>query len=1088
MEKYLRLRQFSLWFSFVITLALSANAAFLFMVQRSYQDVVLVQEHRQKAMALAYDLRQETEQLTLLVRAYVNTAQTRYLTYYYDILAIREGDKPVPENYTSNAYWDDVIAGTIEHKFSETAVPYSLPERMRMLDFNPIEFAALSNVSKATQDIKELEMIAFAATQGLYDTKTGEFVSDGKPNLSFANQLVHSEQYNQRKSQLAKAVGHFVQIVDENTHQQIENETNELKLWILLSLGNVAFGFILVVLASQVLRQRVLKPIALLSKAADKLAKGDYSTRAGIGIRDKSKYTGSVAELIALGTAFNTMAQAIEDDISLRDQNRHELELANQKAEEATRAKSMFLANMSHEIRTPMNAIIGMAYLALKTNLTPRQRDYINQVYNASKALLGIINDILDFSKVEAGKMELDKTAFVLEDVIVNTLSLLRQPANEKEIELLFHVTDPFLLGKSGTLLGDPLRLGQILTNLLSNSVKFTHQGFVKLTVTLQERTDDEVVLLFRICDTGIGMSPEQVARLFQEFTQVDGSTTRKYGGTGLGLTIVKKFVELMHGEIHVKSEVDKGSSFVFTARFALAKGVSQEHPALNDVEKLRVLIVDDQQEARMVLADLLKTLKVGSAVEDGITCVVSGNDALGEIKHADEKLQPYDLVFVDWIMPYMDAGQFLQTLQALELSHHPECVVVSAYDSGVMRDAVSEVNVSHFLSKPVLPNALRHLLATLTGHEIEEKWQGNSHNINVNLNGMRVLLVEDNLINQHLAIELMTKKGVKVTLANNGQEALEQLSNELPDFYHVVLMDLQMPTMDGYEATRRIRSDSRYVELPIIAMTAHALVEERERCKSIGMNGHVSKPIDPDDFYNVLARYYTSETDILMEIAESAPEILDIPEFAKPLLQIQSLSALKAVKRVANDWTLYQTMLSMFVTDYANCKHDFSQLIQNDNWDEIYRAAHTFKGVTGTLGLNEISEIALEFELQCKKQDTLQALQILELLTLKLEPVLDALQQFFATQNTEKQISENLKTSENLTDELPTCLPRIIELLAEGDAEAIELWDSHRHEFECVLNAQNLHKTEVALQNFEFDTAHELLFALQNSKSREQK
>lgn len=1084
MEKHLKLKQFSLWFSFVITLALGANAGFLFMIQQSYDDVVSTQDHRQKAMALVYDLRQETEQLTLLVRAYVNTTQTRYLTYYYDILAIREGEKPLPENYTSRAYWDGVIAGEIEHKFSTNALPHSLAERMKLLNFSPSEFTALSEVSKATQAIKELEMIAFAATQGLYDTKKSEFVSDGKPNLVFANQLVHSEKYNQLKSDLAKAVGNFVQAVDEKTRQAIEQKTDDLKYWIFLSLGNVIFGFSLVLLTSRVLQRRVLQPIALLSRAADKLAKGDYSTRAGIGIRDKSKYTGSVAELIALGTAFNTMAEAIENDISLRDQNRHELEQANQKAEEATRAKSMFLANMSHEIRTPMNAIIGMAYLALKTNLTPRQRDYINQVYNASKALLGIINDILDFSKVEAGKMELDKTAFVLEDVVVNTLSLLRQPANEKEIELLFHIKDPFLLGKSGTLLGDPLRLGQILTNLLSNSVKFTHQGFVKLTVTLQERTDDEIVLLFRVCDTGIGMSQEQVARLFQEFTQVDGSTTRKYGGTGLGLTIVKKFVELMRGEIHVESEVGKGSSFIFTARFALAKGVAQDTIVLNDIEKLRVLIIDDQPEARLVLADLLRTLNVGSTLEKGITCVASGKEALEKIKLADESAQSYDLVLVDWIMPYMDAGQFLQTLQALELSHQPECVVVSAYDSDVMRESVGDLNVTHFLSKPVLPNALRYLLATLTGHAIEEKWQENSQNMNVNLNGMRVLLVEDNLINQHLAVELMTKKGANVTLANNGQEALEQLSNQPPNFYHVVLMDLQMPTMDGYEATRRIRSDSRYVELPIIAMTAHALVEERERCKSIGMNGHVSKPIDPDDFYNVLARYYPNEMDIPMEIVEPEPEGLDLPEFAEKLLQIEGLSALKAVKRVGNDWTLYQTMLSMFVADFSNCKITFSQLIENGNWEEIYRTAHTFKGVTGTLGLNEISEISLEFELQCKKQNTTQALQILELLTLKLEPVLNELQQFFAAQQTKKQAVTDLTMAVNLSDELPECLPHIIKLLAEGDAEAIDLWEENHRKFESVLNAQSAHKIDIALQNFEFDTAHELLLALQNAKS----
>jgi signal transduction histidine kinase len=251
---------------------------------------------------------------------------------------------------------------------------------------------------------------------------------------------------------------------------------------------------------------------------------------------------------MALGATFDSMAESIEQDIHLRQQTQRELEAANRKAEDATRAKSMFLANMSHEIRTPMNAIIGMAYLALKTDLTPRQKDYIDKVHGAAKALLGIINDILDFSKVEAGKLELEKARFILEDVVGNSLSLLRQRARETEIELLFDIADPLLLGNCGALLGDPLRLGQILTNLLSNSVKFTHQGYIKLTVNVEERSDGEVLLRFCVHDTGIGMTPEQLGNLFQEFTQADGSTTRKYGGTGLGLTISKKLVELMGG------------------------------------------------------------------------------------------------------------------------------------------------------------------------------------------------------------------------------------------------------------------------------------------------------------------------------------------------------------------------------------------------------------------------------------------------------------------------------------------------------------------------------------------------------------
>jgi signal transduction histidine kinase/DNA-binding response OmpR family regulator len=868
-SKPLKLKRFSLWFSLVVTLALGANAGFLFMVESAYNDVVSAQEHRQKAMALAYDLRQETEQLTLLVRSYTKTAQTRYLTYYYDILAIRLGEKPLPDNYTAADYWEQVVAKEIEHKFS-TGEKKSLAERMKLLVSGDDEFKALDEVAQATEEMKKIEMIAFAATQGLYDTKIEDFVSDGKPDLVFANELVHSDKYNKLKAQLAKAVTHFVFTVDAKTKETIDNASNTLERWIFLSLANVAFAFFMIFIASQVMRRRVLKPIELLSKAANKLAQGDYSTRAGIGVSDKSKYQGSVEELLELGRVFNSMAQAIEEDIALRDQSRHELELANKKVEDATRAKSIFLANMSHEIRTPMNAIIGMSHLALKTDLNQRQRDYINQVHNAAKALLGIINDILDFSKVEAGKMELDNTPFVLEEVASNTLSLLRQPASEKEIELLFHISDPLLLGKNGSFLGDPLRLGQILTNLLSNSVKFTHQGFVKLTISCKERSENDVLLLFRICDTGIGMSLEQVKHLFQEFTQADGSTTRRYGGTGLGLTIVKKFVELMGGEIWVESTEGRGSSFFFTARFPLAQFTKNQAVMLSDVENLRVLVIDDQLQARLVLCDLLSSLGVGAKISENIISVSNGEQAIEAIAQADLQNTPFDLVFLDWIMPKMDGNQFLNALKHISLSRMPEVVIVSAHDVDFVSGNSSEFGVTHFLSKPVLPNTLRKLLCGLTGQEMEEKWQENTPNLNANLNGMRVLLVEDNLINQQLAVELMKKRGVNVDVSNNGQEALTQLEMHTPDFYHVVLMDLQMPVMDGYEATSKLRSDLRYLDLPIVAMTAHAFFEERERCRIIGMNGHISKPIDPDDFYGTLARYYTNS-----EMPVLQPEII---------------------------------------------------------------------------------------------------------------------------------------------------------------------------------------------------------------------
>ena len=774
-------------------------------------------------------------------------------------------------------------------------------------------------------------------------------------------------------------------------------------------------------------------------------------------------------------------------------QKAQELEVANQKAEEATRAKSMFLANMSHEIRTPMNAIIGMAYLALKTELSPRQKDYVSKIHSAGQNLLGIINDILDFSKVDAGKMELEQTRFILEDVAGNSLSLLRQRAHEKEIELLFDVSDLRLLGNSGALLGDALRLGQILTNLLSNSVKFTHQGYVKLTVSADERNDDEVLLRFSLRDTGIGMTPEQVGNLFQEFSQADGSTTRKYGGTGLGLTISKKFVELMGGRIWVESTPGEGSTFIFTARFPIAKPVPLEPAVLPGVDVLRVLVVDDQPEARLVLVDLLTVLGVGAAHGKEIDCAASGEEALAMVRRAFDAGHPYDLLLLDWIMPVMDGGVVLQALQNSGLTHPPLPVVVSAHDSEMMHETANRLGVKNFLAKPVLPEALRQLLNSLTGNVHEER-SGNqdSHLVEANLKGMRVLLTEDNLINQQLAIELMECRGIQVVVANNGQEALDHLSIVDPDHYHVVLMDLQMPVMDGHEATRRLRADSRYFSLPLVAMTAHAMVEERERCLALGMNGHISKPIEPEDLYAVLARYYTAPDATVTAAVASTSSPAASGKKATGEGDIQLIPGVAAIldtasglRRAGGNKKLYLQMLSMFASEYVGYHKTFEEYLVQAQWEEAERLAHTLKGLSGTLGSDKVQAKAGELEVACKNQQTDAAVAALAALNPLLTPILSALQQHFA----EDRAAESTPESGSKVDgagKLPDCLPQLRQLLSEGDSDAIDLWEAHHKEFARVLPAQLMHRVSSALQNFEFDTAKALLAELPTATSTE--